>query len=98
MTGGAIVDKAVYNATSGTFTFDNDINPAVNTCINGDCSLPGETNIVLGCSVSVSVFTTDYDAPTCNGVDVRSDLLPLVQYLNGTSSGTPFDRASCFIS
>jgi len=88
MTGGAVVGKAVYNATSGIFTFGTDVNPAVNTCINGDCSLPGETNIVLGCSVSVSVFTTDYDAPTCNGVDVRTGLLPLVQYLNGTTGSS----------
>ena len=88
LTGGAVVDKAVFNATTRTFTFGSDIDPAINTCINGDCSLPGETNIVLGCSVAVSVFTTDYDAPTCNNINVRTGLLPLVQYFNSTSNGT----------
>jgi len=91
LTGGAIVDKAVLNETTGVFTFGNDINSGVNACINGDCSLPGETNVVLGCSVAVSVFTTDYDAPTCgNAANVRTFLQPLVAFLNsnGSSSGS----------
>lgn len=38
--------------------------PGVNTCITGDCSLPGETDIIANtCQSSVSVFSVDYDAP-----------------------------------
>jgi 5'-nucleotidase len=76
LTGGAIVDKAVLNQTSGIATFGNDINnPGLNTCISGDCSLPGETNVILGCSVSISVFTVDYDAPSSSSI--RGQLSPL---------------------
>jgi 5'-nucleotidase len=95
LTGGAIVDKAVFNSTSGIFTFGNDVNAGVNACINGDCSLPGETNVILGCSVAVSVFTTDYDAPSCGGaVNVRGSFQPLVQFQNATGSATSASNAT----
>jgi 5'-nucleotidase len=95
LTGGAVVDKAVFNQTSGLFTFGNDINAGVNACINGDCSLPGETNVVLGCSVAVSIFTTDYDAPNCGGTaNVRTAFQPLVQFLNATGSTTSGPNAT----
>ena len=88
MTGGADVDKAVFNATTGLFTFGDTTSPGINACINGDCSLPGETTVVdSGCLSSVTVFTVDYDAPNCKGSkDVRSLLEPLVKYQNGTNS------------
>jgi 5'-nucleotidase len=35
----------------------------LNTALNGDSSLPGETDVVAGGKSSVSVFTVDYDAP-----------------------------------
>ncbi len=60
-------------------------------CINGDCSLPGETLVLnAGCYTSVSVFTVDYDAPlsgTCSGqeTNVLASLSPLVKSWNGTS-------------
>jgi 5'-nucleotidase len=67
LTGGTIVEKAVLNTTTNVFTFGNDVNdPGANTSINGNCLLPGETNVVTGCSVALSVFTIDYDAPSCN--------------------------------
>ncbi|KAF2636237.1 sure-like protein, partial [Massarina eburnea CBS 473.64] len=65
LTGDAETDVAVYNATSKTFTWGN-VEPkaaGVNACINGDCKLPGETYVVKGGKVSLSVFTIDYDAP-----------------------------------
>lgn len=62
-TGGALEDKAVYNETTGLFTFQNIAPPGANTCINGDCALPGETNVLTGCQSSVTFFTVDYDAP-----------------------------------
>jgi 5'-nucleotidase len=87
LTGGAAVDKAVLNTTTNVFTFGNDFTESgINTCINGDCTLPGETKVVTGCSVSLSVFTVDYDAPTCNGAtDVRGLFQELVANQNSTS-------------
>ena len=85
LSGGAFSDFAAYNATSQTFSFQNILGPGLNTCINGDCSLPGETTIVNGgCQSSVSVFTVDYDAPTGKEAKkVRSSLEPLVKYQKG---------------
>jgi hypothetical protein len=65
--------------------------PGINVCINGDCSLPGETSFLdKDCKASVSVFTVDYDAPDVSGPQsktaaIRSSLGPLVQYNNATS-------------
>ncbi|RDW64893.1 SurE-like protein [Coleophoma cylindrospora] len=92
MTSGADVDGAAYNATSGLFTYKNIVDAGLNTCINGDCSLPGETNILnAGCQSSVSVFAVDYDAPTsvCGQgsatSSLRALLQPLVQDANSTN-------------
>ncbi|TVY90208.1 Acid phosphatase [Lachnellula willkommii] len=101
MTGDADIDYAAFNETTGLFSYQDLVEPGTNQCINGDCSLPGETAILnVGCQSAVSVFTVDYDAPiggACkSGPDVRSWLAPLVQYanssvlvggLNGTSTG-----------
>jgi 5'-nucleotidase len=65
MSGNAHINEAVFNKTSGTFTWAN-IKPyaaGVNACLNGDCALPGETYVVENGRVSVSVYITDYDAP-----------------------------------
>lgn len=94
MTGGAEVDTAVLNETTGLFSYGS-VEPAgLNTCINGDCSLPGETNVVdSGCFSSVTVFTVDYDAPNCAGsANVRPLLQPLVQYQNSTSNSTSHSK------
>jgi len=82
--GGGTTDKAVYNATSGIFTFANLITDAMNVCINGNCALPGETPVVdNGCYGAVSVFSIDYDAPLgrAQGM-IRQALTPLVAYEN----------------
>jgi len=89
LTGDADVDYAAYNETTGLFSYQNLVEPGTNQCINGDCSLPGETTILnAGCQSAVSVFTVDYDAPiggTCkSSPDVRSWLTPLVQYANSS--------------
>lgn len=63
-TGGALTDIAVRNSTTGVFRYGEIWTEGVNACINGDCSLPGETEVVdSGCYGSVSVFTIDYSAP-----------------------------------
>lgn len=64
MTGGADYDIAAYNATTGLFHYADIVSPGGNRCINGDCRLPGETNVLNGgCKGTISVFTVDYDAP-----------------------------------
>ena len=83
--GGGFTDIAVYNQTTGLFRYGNFLSEGVNRCINGDCSLPGETSVVDdGCATSVSVFTIDYDAPL--GPEqggVGASLSPLVKYEGG---------------
>lgn len=93
MTGGADVDTAVFNASTGLFDYGTatpEQSIGANTCINGDCSLPGETVVVgSGCFSSVSVFTVDYDAPVSHATSmVRKNLQPLVQYQNSTKNAT----------
>ncbi|KAL5121406.1 hypothetical protein ACEQ8H_000477 [Pleosporales sp. CAS-2024a] len=66
LTGNANTDVAVYNETTGLFTWDN-VNPVaagINAAFNGDTSLPGETYVVAAGGISVSVFTMDFDAPS----------------------------------
>lgn len=89
LTGGAIYDQAVYNETSGLFTYTNIVPPGGNVEYNGDFSLPGETVVVdSGCKSSVSVFTIDYDAPLGqNQTAIRKALTPLVQFEKGSGSG-----------
>ena len=86
LTGGGFTDTAVYNATTKVFTYGNIASSGINTCINGDCGLPGETDVVdSGCFSSVSVFTVDYDAPNGAGqTEVRGALSPLVAYEAGS--------------
>lgn len=65
LTGNANTDVAVYNETTGLFDWEN-IDPVaagINAAYNGDLSLPGETYVVAGGAVSVSVFTMDFTAP-----------------------------------
>ena len=82
LTGGALIDKAVFNESSKVFTYKEEEAPGLNKCINGDCKLPGETTVVEGgCYTSVSVFTVDYDAPNSRDTKkVRASLEPLVEY------------------
>ncbi|RDW61451.1 SurE-like protein [Coleophoma crateriformis] len=90
LTGGAVVDSAGYDEETGLFSYVDLIVPGTNQCINGDCSLPGETDVLnAGCQSAVSVFTIDYDAPiggSCKAApDVRAALMPLVQYSNSST-------------
>ncbi|KPM43990.1 hypothetical protein AK830_g2503 [Neonectria ditissima] len=82
MTGNAHVNEAVLNATQGTFTWAN-IKPyaaGVNTCVNGDCSLPGETYVVENGGVSISIYTIDYTAPSSASTkSIMKRLEPLVE-------------------
>jgi 5'-nucleotidase len=66
LTGNANTDVAVFNATTGLFDWANIDPPAagINAAYNGDTSLPGETWVVAGGGVSVSVFTMDWSAPS----------------------------------
>ncbi|PSN59623.1 sure-like protein [Corynespora cassiicola Philippines] len=72
LTGEAETDVAVYDEETGTFDWDNVVPKAagVNACYNGDCGLPGETFVVQGGKISVSVFTIDYDAPSIPYTDM----------------------------
>ena len=84
MGGGGTTDKAVWNATTGLFTYANIITEGVNVCVNGNCALPGETPVVNnGCYASVSVFTIDTDAPIGKAQgSIRAALTPLVGFEN----------------
>ena len=64
LTGNANTDVAVFNETSGLFTWDNldALAAGINAAYNGDASLPGGTWVVAGGGVSVSVFTMDFSA------------------------------------
>ncbi|KAK8152637.1 5'/3'-nucleotidase sure [Phyllosticta citrichinensis] len=81
MTGGALSTKAVYNNATGIFSGENIEGVGLNACINGNCSLRGETDVALkGCETAVTIFSVDYDVPT--GPDtskIEDRLRPLVR-------------------
>lgn len=90
MTSGAVMNKALYNATSELFSTESIKADGLDECINGDCGLPGETDILgSGCFASVSAFTVDYDAPyvgKCSSILNPYDLMPsIVQFRNSTA-------------
>lgn len=82
LTGGAFTDSVVYNKTTGLFTYGNLLTSSLNRCINVNCALPGETDIVdSGCFTAVGVFSIDYDAPVGRDQGMfRQALSPLVVY------------------
>lgn len=67
MNGMSEVDVATpVKDVPGTFTWGN-IRPlaaGANVCLSGDCSLPDETYVVGTGKVSMSLYMTDYTAPT----------------------------------
>jgi 5'-nucleotidase len=83
MTGNAHVNEAVLDEEEGTFTWAN-IKPyaaGVNTCINGDCSLQGETYVVENGGVSISLYTIDYTAPsTASTESIMERIKPLASW------------------
>jgi 5'-nucleotidase len=80
MTGSAHVNEAVLDPKKGIFTWEN-IKPyaaGVNTCVNGNCAMEGETHAVENGAVSISVYTVDYTAPTTrNTKNIMERLKPL---------------------
>ena len=63
LTGGADIDSAAYNATTGSLPVLMSPHQAQ---INASTALllaMRDHHFVLGCQSSVSVFTVDYDAP-----------------------------------
>ncbi|KAE8210054.1 hypothetical protein CF319_g3718 [Tilletia indica] len=83
LTGGAIVDKLVVGS-NGLPTYQDLVTSAVNKCNSGDCFLPGETNVVAvgTCAASVSVYSTDYDAPLLTTAPVTPALGKALFQLN----------------
>ncbi|KAK6342248.1 hypothetical protein TWF730_001725 [Orbilia blumenaviensis] len=76
LTGGAATNIAAFNEETGIFNWaSNFTSPGVNACINGDCDLPGETDVIKKCKSAISIFTIDYDAPTCGGAAMVRELL-----------------------
>ncbi|MCJ1447143.1 MAG: hypothetical protein MMC23_007652 [Stictis urceolatum] len=88
ITGGAFSDFAAYNNATGVFNYQNILGDGLNVCINGNCELPGETDVVnSGCNSAVSVFTVDYDAPNGKGTSgIQHGLKPLVKYYKDKGS------------
>lgn len=82
MTGNAHVNEAVWDDKTGTFTWAN-IKPyaaGINTCVNGDCSLPGETYVVENGGVSMSIYIVDYTSPeSCYTDSIMKRLQPLTK-------------------
>ncbi|PWN29888.1 sure-like protein, partial [Jaminaea rosea] len=67
LTGKANIDKLVVGSNNLP-QYEEYATPegtGLNKCNSGDCSLPGETEYIDGgdCRASVSIFSTDYDAP-----------------------------------
>jgi 5'-nucleotidase len=76
-TGSAEVDAAVAGDVAGTFTWGSvvPVSAGANTCVNGNCSLPAETDVVASGEVSISLYTIDYTAPTnCKTISVMGRL------------------------
>ncbi|POS71425.1 5'/3'-nucleotidase SurE [Diaporthe helianthi] len=82
LTGEANTNVALpVESNPGTFTWGN-IDPlqaGVNECINGDCSMTGETAAVSDGFVAVSLYTIDYSAPKTERTEEIVDRLPFVQ-------------------
>lgn len=88
LTGSAYIDELTLDEETGLPTY-SDVVPAsgkgLNTCLSGDCSLPGETAYLAEdttCKASVSVFSVDYDAPTDKIGTVTPALKKAVSALN----------------
>ncbi|EWC47716.1 hypothetical protein DRE_02916 [Drechslerella stenobrocha 248] len=88
LTGGAATNYAAYNEDTRTFKWASSYeSPGVNTCINGDCGLPNETDVIKQCKTAVSIFTIDYDAPSCGDpVEVWNMLDGLVENVSTIDS------------
>lgn len=87
LTGGADIDKLYVNETDHLPAYKNYSPPqgvGLNKCNSGDCSLPGETEYIKGgdCRASVSIFSTDYDAPVEKTHKVRPEVDQATKLIN----------------
>lgn len=97
LTGKAIIDRFVVNATTGLPTYADYVSEGVNACNSGDCSLPGETDVVKNgqCQASASIYSVDYDAPTNATANVISALTSGISSLNsGNSTSSSSNQTS----
>ncbi len=88
--GGAYTNKAVMDADTGLFHAADFADDGANACVSGDCSLPGEVEVLNSgdrCKSPVVVFTIDVDAPSTimPAVDSASLLPDMVQLFNATN-------------
>lgn len=98
LTGKAIIDRFVVNATTGLPTYANYVSEGVNACLAGNCSLPGETDVVENgsCQASASIYSVDYDAPTNATQELVVALTNGITSLNsnGTASNSSANSTS----
>ncbi|SJX66294.1 related to Acid phosphatase precursor [Sporisorium reilianum f. sp. reilianum] len=90
LTGKAIVDRVVVNATTGPPTYADLVSDGVNACISGNCSLPGETDVIGNgrCQASASIYSVDYNAPTNATKDLVAALTTGITSLNSNGTGS----------
>ncbi|KAJ9475924.1 Acid phosphatase [Pseudozyma hubeiensis] len=90
LTGKALTDRFVVNATTGLPTYADYVSEGLNVCNAGNCSLPGETEIVTNgkCQASASIYSVDYDAPTFRTQDTIAALTSGIESLNGNSTSS----------
>lgn len=96
LTGKAIVDRFVVNATTGLPTYANYVSDGVNACIAGNCSLPGESDVISNgkCQASASIYSVDYDAPTGKTADLIAALTDGISSLNSNATSFSSNRAN----
>lgn len=90
LTGKAVIDRFVINGTTGLPTYANYVSEGVNACLAGDCSLPGETDVIENgnCQATASIYSVDYDAPINATADVVSALTSGITSLNSGNTTT----------
>ncbi len=90
LTGKAVIDRFVVNATTGLPTYANYVSEGINACLAGNCSLPGETDVVENgnCQASASIYSVDYDAPTDAVQDLVAALTSGITSLNSNATSS----------
>ncbi|TKY87465.1 hypothetical protein EX895_003479 [Sporisorium graminicola] len=96
LTGKAIIDRFVLNATTGLPTYADLVSAGLNTCISGNCSLPGETDVIQNgkCQASASLYSVDYDAPTNATSDFVAALTSGISLLNSNVTSSSSNRTN----
>ncbi|GAC94183.1 acid phosphatase [Pseudozyma hubeiensis SY62] len=90
MTGKGLAVRLVVNATTGLPTYAFFGSDGINVCNAGNCSLPGETEVISNgkCQASASIYSVDYDAPTFRTQNTIAALTSSIQSLNGNSNSS----------